>query len=241
MPRAETRLSPEPPSRSGRPRASRRLPRRPRPLLDEGVEIPIEVDVGRRRARLQEIGVAIDAALAGLRQDDELVAQIPADRPRVGGHRDRLQPHARERAQVGDEHLVVGAPRRLRADIEGIGILHQELAAAHDAEARAHLVAELPLDVIEVARQIAVRLHPVAEDLRDQLLVGRPVEHFPVMPILEAQHLRAVGVVALALAARGRPTGRWASASRWRPSGPAPRARSARSSSRTRKPSGNHE
>ena len=143
--------------------------------------------------------MTIDAALAGLGQDDELVAEIPADRPRVGGHRDRLQPHARERAQVGDEHLVVGAPRGLRADVEGIGILHQELAAAHDAEARAHLVAELPLDVIEVARQIAVGPHAVAEDLGDQLLVGRPVEHFPAVPILEAQHLRAVGFVALAL------------------------------------------
>ena len=103
--------------------------------------------------------------------------EVAADRPGVGGHGDRLQAHARERAQVGHEHLVVGVPRGLGAQVEGIGVLHQELAAAHDAEARAHLVAELPLDVIEVARQVAVGLHAVAEDLGDQLLVGRPVEH----------------------------------------------------------------
>ena len=128
------------------------------------------------------------------------MAEIAADRPRIGRHRDRLQPHARERAQVGHEHLVVGVPRRLRAQIEGIGVLHQELAAAHHAEARAHLVAELPLDMVEVARQVAIRLHAVAENLRDQLLVGRPVQHLAVVPVLEAQHLRAIGVVAPALA-----------------------------------------
>ena len=82
--------------------------------------------------------------------------------------------------------------------VEGIGILHQELPPAHDAEPGPHLVAKLPLDVIEVARQVAIRPHPVAEELRDQLLVGRPIEHLAVVPVVEAQHLRAVGIVALA-------------------------------------------
>ncbi len=171
-----------------------------RPLLDDGREVLLEVDVGRWRARLDEVGVAVDPALPGLRQDDELVAQVAADGPRIRRHGDRLEPHARERAQVGDEHLVVGVARRLGRQVEGVGVLHEELAPAHDAEAGPHLVAELPLDVIEVARQVAIGLHAVAEDLRDQLLVGRPVQHLAVVPVLEAQHLRAVGVVALALA-----------------------------------------
>jgi len=43
-----------------------------------------------------------------------------------------------------------------RVEIEGIGVLHQEFAPAHQPEAGPHLVAELPLDVIEVERQILV-------------------------------------------------------------------------------------
>ena len=128
------------------------------------------------------------------------MAQVAADRAGLGRHRDRLEPHARERAQIGDEHLVVGAPRRLLVEVERIGVLHQELAPAHHAEARPQLVAELPLDVVEVERQVLVGAHVGAEDLGDHLLVGRPVEHLALVPILDAQHLRAVGVVAPALA-----------------------------------------
>ena len=84
-------------------------------------------------------------------------------------------------------------------EVEGIGVLHQELARAHDAEAGAHLVAELPLDVIEVQRQILVGAHIGPEDLGDHLLVGRAVEHLALVPVLDAQHLLAVGVVAAGL------------------------------------------
>jgi hypothetical protein len=86
------------------------------------------------------------------------VAEIAADRAGLGAHRDRLQAHPREGAQIGDEHLVVGAPRRRLVDVERIGVLHQEFAAAHHAEARTLLVAELPLDVIEVERQAPCRI-----------------------------------------------------------------------------------
>ena len=206
-----------------------------------GVEVRVEVDVGRRRARLDQIGVAKTRLSPVSARMMNSWLRSPPIGPGVGRHRDRFEPHARERAQIGDEHLVVGVPRRLRGQVEGIGVLHQELAAAHDAEAGPHLVAELPLDVIEIARQVAIGLHAVAEDLRDQLLVGRPVEHLPAVPILEAQHLRAVGVVALALLPEVGRLRRSASASRWRRSGPAPRARSARSSCSTRKPSGSQE
>ena len=135
--------------------------------------------------------------------------EIAADRPGVGDHRDRLEPQPRKGAQIGDEHLVVGVPRAGLVEIERIGVLHQELAPAHQAEARPHLVAELPLDVIEVERQILVGAHIGAEDLGDHLLVGRAVEHVALVPVLDAQHLLAVGVVAPALAPQvGRLDGR---------------------------------
>jgi hypothetical protein len=100
-------------------------------------------------------------------------------------------------------------PRARLVEVEAVGVLHQELAAAHHAEARADLVAELPLDVVERARQVAVALHRVAEDGGDHLLVGRAVEHLALVPVADAQHLRAVGVVAAALAPQvGRLDGR---------------------------------
>ena len=137
------------------------------------------------------------------------MAEIAADRPGVGAHRDRLESHAREGAQIGDEHLVVGMPRGGAIDVEGIGVLHQELATAHDAEARAHLVAELPLDVIEVARHVLVGLDALAEDVGDHLLVGGAEQHVAVVAVLDAQHLLAIGIVAARLAPQvGRLDGR---------------------------------
>ena len=103
-------------------------------------------------------------------------------------------------AQVGDEHPVVGMLGALEIEVEGIGVLHQEFAPAHHAEARPHLVTELPLDVIEVERQVLVGPHIAAEDLGDHFLVGRPVEHVALVPVLDPQHLLAIGLVAAAFA-----------------------------------------
>jgi hypothetical protein len=49
-------------------------------------------------------------------------------------------------------------------------------------------------------RHVAVALDATAEDVGDHLLVGRAVEHFAVVAILEAQHFLAVAVVAAGLA-----------------------------------------
>ena len=147
-----------------------------------------------------EIGVEEHPALAGVGEDVELVAQVAADRAGIGAHRNADEPHAMEGPEVGDEHAVEGRRRTLAVEVERVGVLHQELAAAHRAEARPHLVAELPLDVVEVERQVLVRLHVGAEDVGDHLLVGRTVEHVALVPVLDAEHLLAVGVVAPALA-----------------------------------------
>ncbi len=126
--------------------------------------------------------------------------RVAADRTAFRHHRNRLETEPRERPKIGDEHLVVGVPGTGLIEIEGIGILHQELAPAHQAEARPHLVAELPLNVVEIERQILVRAHIGAKDFGDHLLVGRAVEHVALVAVLDAQHLLAVIVVAPALA-----------------------------------------
>ena len=159
-----------------------------------------EIDVGARDFEVQIVLVAKHFALAGIGQDDEFVGQIAADRAALRHHRDRAQPHARESAQIGDEHAVIGMLGALEIEVERIGVLHQKFAPAHQAEARPHLVAELPLDVVEVERQILVRAHVAAEDRRDHFLVGRAVEHVALVAVLDAQHLLAIGLVAAAFA-----------------------------------------
>ena len=128
------------------------------------------------------------------------MAEVAADRAAIRLHRNRLQPHALEGAHISQHHRAIAYHRAGIIDIERISVLHQELAPAHHPESRPHLVAELPLDVIQDLRQLAIRMHRLAEQIGDHLLVGRPVQHVAFMPIPDAQHLLAVVVVAPALA-----------------------------------------
>ena len=97
-----------------------------------------------------------DHVLAGLREEDELLRALPADRARVGLDRHGRHAAAREDAPVRLEHrLVRGVEPRL-VEVEGVGVLHRELAHAHQAAAGTGLVAELGLDLVERHRHVAV-------------------------------------------------------------------------------------
>ena len=139
------------------------------------------------------------AGLAGIGEDNELVRQVAADRPGIRLHRDRLQAHALVCPEIGHEHLPVSLHGTVIIQIEGVVVLHQELTATHDPESRPDLVPEFPLDVVKHFRQVAIALHRGAEDLRDQFLVGRTVQHLAAVPVLDAQHFLAVIVVAARL------------------------------------------
>ena len=160
----------------------------------------VEIHIRPGDVEAEIVAVAKHLALAGVGENDEFVGQIAADRSAFRHHRDRAQAHAGEGAQIGDEHAVIGVLGAVEIEIERIGVLHQEFAPAHQPEARPHFVAELPLDVVEVERQILVRAHIGAEDRRDHFLIGRAVEHVALVAVLDAQHFLAVGLVAAALA-----------------------------------------
>ena len=74
--------------------------------------------------------------------------------------------------------------------MEGVGVLHDEFARAHHAEARPDLVAELGLDLVEIDRQLAVALQLAPREVGDHFLVRRPEAVRPVVAVLHAQQFR---------------------------------------------------
>ena len=88
--------------------------------------------------------------LADLRQVEKLVRVVAAHRARIGQRRDHRHPAALEDAPVGAEHRVVGDVETGLIEVEGVGVLHRELAQPLEAGARTRLVAELGLNLVEV-------------------------------------------------------------------------------------------
>ena len=169
-------------------------------LINQMLQVAVPVLIGARRAHLDQITVTEDFAFARIGQHDELVAQITADRTCVSAHRHDLEAHAGIEVQIGHKHPVIGPLGRGLVDVERIGVLHQELPAPHDAKARTLLVPELPLHVIEVLGQVLIGAHGRAENARDHLFIGWPIEQLALMTVDNAQHLRPIGVIAPRLA-----------------------------------------
>jgi hypothetical protein len=134
-------------------------------------------------------GAIDDGVLAGVRDDLELMRAVPADGAGVGRDRAVLQAEAVEDLAVGRVHVVVAAAGGIDVTVEGVGVLHRELAAAHQAEAGPALVAELGLDVIEIFRQLAVAAQLLAGDVRDDLLACGLHDEVAAMAVLHAQEL----------------------------------------------------
>lgn len=120
------------------------------------------------------------------------MAARSADRAGVGRHGAELQAQALENALVGGVHDVVAALGAGLVAVERVGVLHGELAPAHQPEAGAAFVAELGLDMVEVQRQLAVALDLVARDVRDHFFRGRLQDEIALVAVLDAQQLRAV-------------------------------------------------
>ena len=83
--------------------------------------------------------------------------------------------------------------------VERVRVLHHELAHADEPAARARLVAELRLEVVDDHRQLAIAADEVAGELGDDLLVGHRDDRVAARAVLEPDHLVADLVVAPAL------------------------------------------
>ena len=169
----------------------------------------VVINIPITKAQICDFAVIEYLRLARLGQNKEFMGVIAANRAAISAHRDCLQPHTFIAAQVTDQMAVIGVQRILFGQIEIIPVLHQEFAAPHDTETRADFIAEFPLDMIESQRQILVTADMGAEDISDQFLIGRAIEHIAAMAVCDAQHFLAVIIIASALAPKiGRLQGR---------------------------------
>jgi hypothetical protein len=152
-----------------------------------------------RRQRLGQLDVGgvvtvravHEGVLAGLGDDLELVRTISTDRAGIGRHRSVLQAQPIKDAAVGGEHPLVALAGSGLITVKGIGVLHRELAAAHQTEARAAFVAELGLDVIQILGQLLVAAQFLARDIGDDFLAGGLDDEVASVAILHAQQLGA--------------------------------------------------
>ena len=132
-----------------------------------------------RRGKRHELGRHLAADLAAIGLDGAVIqAAAVADRA------------------VGAAHVVVGFLQRFLRRVEGVRVLHDELAAAEQAQARSDLVAELHLDLVERAGKLLVGTQLVADERRDELLMGGPEAEAVVVTVDEAHELGAVVVPA---------------------------------------------
>lgn len=132
-----------------------------------------------------------DGVLAGVGQHHELVGEVAADGSGVGFHLPETQRHAGENPVVGVAHGGIASVRSRVVAVEGVGVLHHEFAAAHEAETGAQLVAELGLNLVEVQGELTIGTHFAAQQIRDHFFMRGAEAVVALIAILEAQQLIA--------------------------------------------------
>ena len=137
-----------------------------------------------------------DGVLARFGQHHEFMGVGAADGTGLGLDGAVLEAAALEDTPVGLVHLLVGAVRPRLVQVEGVGVLHDEFAAAHQAETGPDFVAEFSLDLVEIEGQLPVGADLPADDVGDHFLVGRPHAELGLLAVLEPQQLLAVIVPA---------------------------------------------
>jgi hypothetical protein len=140
-----------------------------------------------------------ERVLAVVVEDHELMSAGAAHDPDIGTYRDRFEAQPLERPLIGAVLIAVALVEAGVIPVAAIGVLHDELADADQAAPGSRLVAELRLEVVDHHRQLAIALHDVAEEDRDDLLVGHRENHVALAAILEAHELGADLEVAAAL------------------------------------------
>ena len=123
---------------------------------------------------------ADEEIFADVRQRHELVVDAAADRAGIRLDDHVVQAEAVEHALVRLVHHAVGLAHPLLVTVERVRVLHQELASAQQSVPRPELVAVLPLHLVDVHRQVAVRGELLLHERSRDLLLRRTEDELPV-------------------------------------------------------------
>ena len=145
------------------------------------------LDVGRVAA-----GGAHEGVLADLGGVQEFLALGAAHGAGGGGHRNDLEAEALEDLQVGAAVRGVAGVQAGVVDVEGVGVLHDELAAAQQARPGTGLVAVLVLDLVDAQRQVLVRGVQVLDQQGEHFLVRGGQQVVVALAVLEPEDALAV-------------------------------------------------
>ncbi len=103
------------------------------------------------------IGVAVgDGILARVGNDMKFLRLAAADFAAIGPDNPEFEAEALEDGRIGIVHLLVRNFETVLVDVERVRVFHDEFTRPHHAEARANLVAELGLNLVEIDRQLLV-------------------------------------------------------------------------------------
>ncbi len=119
--------------------------------------------------------------------DHEFLRLRAAHGARVGFDGDELQTAAGKDAAVGLVVFVVGEVEASLVDVEGVGVLHEELSDAQEASFGARLIAELGLDLVPDLGQLLVAAEFLAGDVGDDLFVGHGEAELCAFAVLEGE------------------------------------------------------
>ena len=117
----------------------------------------------------------------------KLVAQAAPDRTRIGLDGPKLQPASGKDPFINGVHLVIFSSGIVGIGVKRVPVLHQELPAAHQAEARPDLVAKLGLYLIEILGQIPVGTDFSPNQIRDDFFMGRAEAEFTIVSVANSQ------------------------------------------------------
>ena len=121
---------------------------------------------------------------------------LPPMAPECASTGEVLQAAAVEDAAVGLVVLLVGGVEAGKVHVEGVGVLHDELAHAEQAALGAGLVAELGLHLVPDLRKLLVAAQLAARDHGHDFLVRHAEAEVALEAVLEAEHVVAHDVPA---------------------------------------------
>ena len=142
------------------------------------------------------VGAGKDERFAGLGQDHQFVRDLAADGAGVSDDDSGVEAGALKDLLVGLADDGVISFKVFLAGVEGIAVLHDEFAAAHDAETGPHLVAELQLDVIDRERQLLVGPDLPSGEIGHGLLVRRAEDVVVIVAVPDDHHFFSIGETA---------------------------------------------